>query len=391
MRDRASFEAALRVTIAELGGLDVLVNNAALTVRRPFFEIEDEEWNEVLAVNLRGVFLGCQLGGAHMREQRRGRIVNLSSLAGQQGSVVNGAHYAASKAGILALTKAVARELAPFGVTVNAVAPAAIEGPLVDALPPDTVTALTAAVPLRRLGRTDEVAGLIAYLASDAAGYVTGSTFDINGGITDAVAVAGPGDGGVAAVARSTAAAAASATWSQNGRPRCARPSGRPRSLATGTTATGTPATECAMAFAHGTYVSTGWSSPGRQPCSGAGPGATGEITTSCLPMNSCMRERNALQRSSTSKYSPAESACCARFSSSHVICGTWRPFAPARSARARAPPSAAIILKNRSSASATAGGATSSTFAPASPRIAAARSTAARVPAVAGQAPSSA
>jgi 3-oxoacyl-[acyl-carrier protein] reductase len=182
VRDRASFEAALRVTIAELGALDVLVNNAALTIRRPFFEIEDDEWDEVLAVNLRGVFLGCQLGGAHMREQRRGRIVNLSSLAGQQGSVVNGAHYAASKAGILALSKAVARELAPFGVTVNAVAPAAIEGPLVDALPPETLSALTAAVPLRRLGRTDEVAGLIAYLASDQAGYVTGSTFDINGG-----------------------------------------------------------------------------------------------------------------------------------------------------------------------------------------------------------------
>ena len=182
VRDRASFEAALRVTIAELGGLDVLVNNAAVTIRRPFFEIEDDEWDDVLAVNLRGVFLGCQLGGAHMREQRHGRIVNLSSLAGQQGSVVNGAHYAASKAGILALTKAVARELAPFGVTVNAVAPAAIDGPLVAALPPDTVSALTAAVPLRRLGRTEEVAGLIAYLASDQAGYVTGSTFDINGG-----------------------------------------------------------------------------------------------------------------------------------------------------------------------------------------------------------------
>ena len=182
VRDRASFEAALRVTLAELGGLDVLVNNAALTVRRPFFEIEDDEWDEVLAVNLRGVFLGCQLGGAHMREQRSGRIINLSSLAGQQGSVVNGAHYAASKAGILALTKALARELAPFGVTVNAVAPAAVEGPLVDALPADTVAALTAAVPLRRLGRTDEIAGLIAYLAGDQAGYVTGSTFDINGG-----------------------------------------------------------------------------------------------------------------------------------------------------------------------------------------------------------------
>ena len=182
VRDRGSFEEAVRTTIAELGALDVLVNNAAVTIRRPFFEIEDAEWDNVLAVNLRGGFLGCQLGGAHMREQRRGRIINLSSLAGQQGSVVNGAHYASSKAGILALTKAVARELAPFGVTVNAVAPAAIEGPLVDALPSEMVAKLTAAVPLRRLGRTDEVAGLIAYLASDQAGYVTGSTFDINGG-----------------------------------------------------------------------------------------------------------------------------------------------------------------------------------------------------------------
>ena len=182
VRSRASFESALRATLDQLGALDVLVNNAALTVRRPFFEIEDAEWDDVLAVNLRGVFLGCQLAGAHMREQRSGRIVNLGSLAGQQGSAVNGAHYAASKAGILALTKTVAKELAPFGVTVNTVAPAAIGGPLVDALPPETVTSLTASIPLARLGRSDEVAGLIAYLASDEAGYVTGSTFDINGG-----------------------------------------------------------------------------------------------------------------------------------------------------------------------------------------------------------------
>jgi 3-oxoacyl-[acyl-carrier protein] reductase len=182
VRDRRSFEAAVATTVHELGALDILVNNAALTIRRPFFEIRDEEWDDVLAVNLRGVFLGCQLGGARMRDQGGGRIVNLGSLAGQQGSVVNGAHYAASKAGILALTKSIARELAPFGVTVNVVAPAVIEGPLVDALEPAAVEGLLASIPVGRIGSADEVATLIAYLASDAAGYITGATFDVNGG-----------------------------------------------------------------------------------------------------------------------------------------------------------------------------------------------------------------
>lgn len=182
VRDRASFAAAVRLAVEQLGGLDILVNNAALTISRPFFEIDETEWDDVLAVNLRGVFVGCQLAGAHMREQRQGRIVNLASLAGQQGSAVNGAHYVASKAGILALTKTAAHELAPYGVTVNAIAPAAIEGPVVDALPAETRAALTRSIPTGRLGRPDEVAGVVAYLVSDGATYVTGATFDINGG-----------------------------------------------------------------------------------------------------------------------------------------------------------------------------------------------------------------
>ena len=182
MRDRGSFVAAIAATVDALGSLDILVNNAALTIRRPFFEIGDDEWDDVLAVNLRGVFLGCQLGGAHMRDHGGGRIVNLGSLAGQQGSVVNGAHYAASKAGILALTKSIARELAPFGVTVNVVAPAVIEGPLVAELPPESLPGLIASIPVGRIGRADEVATMVAYLASDAAGYITGATFDVNGG-----------------------------------------------------------------------------------------------------------------------------------------------------------------------------------------------------------------
>ena len=134
VRSRASFEAAVRLPSMATGASTSLVNNAALTIARPFFEIAEDEWDDVLAVNLRGAFLGCQIAGAAMRARGSGRIVNLSSTAGQQGSAVNGAHYAASKAGILGLTKSAALELATSGVTVNAVAPAAIEGPLVDAL-----------------------------------------------------------------------------------------------------------------------------------------------------------------------------------------------------------------------------------------------------------------
>jgi 3-oxoacyl-[acyl-carrier protein] reductase len=183
VRSRASFDAALAETVARHGSLDVLVNNAAVTVRRPFFEIDEAEWDEVLRVNLRGVYFGCALAGARMAEQGFGRIVNVSSLAGQQGGLLNGAHYAASKAGILALTKVAARELAPRGVTVNAVAPAAIEGPVMAGLPPGEVDALRGSIPLGRLGLPAEVGALVAFLASDAAGYLTGATLDLNGGL----------------------------------------------------------------------------------------------------------------------------------------------------------------------------------------------------------------
>jgi 3-oxoacyl-[acyl-carrier protein] reductase len=136
-----------------------------------------------MAVNLRGAFAGCRAAGERMREQGSGRIVNLTSLAGQQGSVANGAHYSSSKAGIIVLTKIAAAELAPHGVTVNAVAPAAIEGPLTDAMPADRREAIVASIPIGRLGHPEEVAAMVAFLASEDAAYITGATLDVNGGL----------------------------------------------------------------------------------------------------------------------------------------------------------------------------------------------------------------
>jgi 3-oxoacyl-[acyl-carrier protein] reductase len=174
---------SLRHVIEDAGDVDVMVNNAARTVSRPFWEIEQEEWDDVLAVNLRGVFFGCQLAGEHMRERGRGRIINLSSLAGQQGGTVAGAHYAASKAGIAVLTKIVAQELAPHGVTVNAIAPAAVRTPVMDEMPADRLEAVRQRIPVGRFGEAEEIGALAAFLASDEAGYITGATVDVNGGL----------------------------------------------------------------------------------------------------------------------------------------------------------------------------------------------------------------
>lgn len=165
------------------GHIDILVNNAGRTVSRPLWEIPVDEWDDVLATNLRSVFLTCQLVGPRMREQGWGRIINMASIAGQQGGAVAGAHYAASKAGIIVLTKIAAGDLAGDGVTVNAVAPAAIDGPLMRAMPRERVEGLAARIPVGRVGRPEEVAKLVGFLASEEAGYVTGATFDINGGL----------------------------------------------------------------------------------------------------------------------------------------------------------------------------------------------------------------
>ena len=160
-----------------------LVNNAARTEFRSFWEIDVEEWDDVLATNLRGTYLGCRVVGAALRERGAGRIVNLASVSGQTGVGRVGVHYAASKAAIVALTRRAATELAPHGVTVNAVSPASIDGPNLRAIGTERIEAMTTTIPVGRVGRPEEVAALVSFLLSADAAYMTGATLDVNGGV----------------------------------------------------------------------------------------------------------------------------------------------------------------------------------------------------------------
>jgi 3-oxoacyl-[acyl-carrier protein] reductase len=183
VRDLDSVQGCLDAAVGRWGRVDVWVNNAARTESRAFLEIDPEEWDDVLTVNLRGTYFGCRVAGRHMCERGSGRIVNLTSLAGQWGRSPTGVHYAASKAGIMAVTRYAATAFASSGVTVNAIAPTAIDGPAVAAMPREQIEAYAAQIPVGRLGRPEEVAALAAFLASAEAGFVTGATYDLNGGL----------------------------------------------------------------------------------------------------------------------------------------------------------------------------------------------------------------
>ncbi|WP_020495554.1 SDR family NAD(P)-dependent oxidoreductase [Sciscionella marina] len=183
VREPEAVRAALEQVRERLGSPDVLVNNAGRTVPKSVWDIELDEWDDVLATNLRSVLLLTRELAPAMAERGWGRVVNLTSLAGQQGGLVAGAHYASSKAGIIVLTKIFARELAASGVTVNAVAPAAVHTPVMADMPQSQLDKAVESIPVGRFGQAGEVAGLVGYLCGPDAGYVTGATMDINGGV----------------------------------------------------------------------------------------------------------------------------------------------------------------------------------------------------------------
>ena len=168
---------------ADWGGPHILVGAAGVLRRTTVLDISDEEWELVLGVNLTGCFVTSQLCARVMKAAGWGRIVNFSSTAGKTVSTLGGAHYTASKHGVLGLTRALAKELGPFGVTANAVCPGLIDTEMVrGTVTPDAIAKYEGSFPIPRLGTPGEVAELIAYLVSDAAAYVTGAAFDITGG-----------------------------------------------------------------------------------------------------------------------------------------------------------------------------------------------------------------
>lgn len=178
--DRAEVEAAVALAGREFGGLDILVTGAGLYVEQEVPAMSDEDWRRTIGVNLDGVFFACRAAMTLLR--KGGAIVNIASMAGHRGSVRH-AHYAACKSAVLGFTRSIVHELAPRGVRANCVSPGIIATAMTEEIIVKNGAALIAATPMKRFGTAEEVASVIAFLASDAAAFVTGETIHINGGI----------------------------------------------------------------------------------------------------------------------------------------------------------------------------------------------------------------
>jgi NAD(P)-dependent dehydrogenase (short-subunit alcohol dehydrogenase family) len=182
--DPIQVQGAVRATAEKFGRLHILVNNAGISPLRTFEQISLEEWNRVIAVNLTGPFLFCQAALPYLRQAgSKGRIINIGSLAGQTGGIAAGAHYAASKGGLMVLTRQLAKVLAPDRVTVNNISPGTTDTALTLEWGEETRQSLIKQIPLGRLGKPEDVASLALFLASDEAGFITGATINVNGGL----------------------------------------------------------------------------------------------------------------------------------------------------------------------------------------------------------------
>ena len=184
LADRAQVGKLIEQAVAKLGRLDILVNNAGLTRDNLFMVMKDDQWDEGIAVNLTSTFMLCRAAARAMLRAKPnfGRIINISSISGVFGNPGQG-NYAASKAGMIGMTKSLAREVAQRGITANCIAPGFISTPMTQALNEKQTEEIAKMIPAQRFGKPDEVAAGVVYLASDEAGYITGQTLHINGGM----------------------------------------------------------------------------------------------------------------------------------------------------------------------------------------------------------------
>jgi 3-oxoacyl-[acyl-carrier protein] reductase len=180
--DSASVTQLIADVEKEFGGIDILVNNAGITRDNLVMRLKDDDWDQVLDANLKGAFLAIRAASRGMMKKRAGRIINMASIVGLTGNKGQ-ANYAASKAGLIALTKSVAKELGSRNILVNAIAPGFIETEMTDAMTPEARAGLSGLIPLDRLGKTEDIAAAVVFLASDMASYITGQVLIVDGGM----------------------------------------------------------------------------------------------------------------------------------------------------------------------------------------------------------------
>ena len=177
-----SVQAAAAETVKQLGGIDILVNSAGIAgPTATVTDLKMEDWHRTIAINLNGTFFTNRAVVPHMVAQNYGRIVNIASIAGKEGNP-NASAYSASKAGVIGFTKSLAKELAKSGITVNSVTPAAVRTPIFDQIPQSHVDFMLSKIPMGRLGKIEEVASLVCWLASEECSFSTGAVFDVSGG-----------------------------------------------------------------------------------------------------------------------------------------------------------------------------------------------------------------
>jgi 3-oxoacyl-[acyl-carrier protein] reductase len=178
-------QSLVQQVVAEFGPIDILVNNAGSLVERlKILELTEERWDEVIDLNLKSAFLCCQAVAGSMMERRTGAIINVSSIAGRNGGALGSIHYSAAKGGLITFTKGLAKEMAPFGVRVNAVSPGVVDTPYHEQFSsPEMMKTYAGMIPLGRVGTPPEVGNVISFLASESSSYLVGETIEINGGM----------------------------------------------------------------------------------------------------------------------------------------------------------------------------------------------------------------